>query len=333
MSAAKASRRSRRSAWGRICSLAKRRAMSAACRCPGDKCTLSPRFWGYPLSFKYPYGYYNHRARRLGVKPRRRRAGCSRQHGPQRRAWRRKPGRPHTTPPPPPPQPHPQSQRTPIPPPPPRPCDPSCCRRRRSLCAIALCGLALCHGAQAEPYPARSVEIIVPWAVGGGSDAVARAFADAATRLTGQSFVVINRPGASGAIGHQEGAAARADGYKLTMVTPEVSLAYLQGIGKTQWSDFQYVARINIDPIALVVKADAPWSTLEQFTDYARSHPGLASISNSGVGATYHLAAIALEKKTGLSFNNVPYIGAAPAVMGLLSGQVDAALATTGEVG
>lgn len=220
-----------------------------------------------------------------------------------------------------------------MPPTAPRPCDPSCCRRRRSLCAIALCGLALCHGAQAEPYPARSVEIIVPWAVGGGSDAVARAFADAATRLTGQSFVVINRPGASGAIGHQEGAAARPDGYKLTMVTPEVSLAYLQGIGKTQWSDFQYVARINIDPIALVVKADAPWSTLEQFTDYARSHPGLASISNSGVGATYHLAAIALEKKTGLSFNNVPYIGAAPAVMGLLSGQVDAALATTGEVG
>src|SRR6218665_282834 len=148
-------------------------------------------------------------------------------------------------------------------------------------------------GGGGERYGGGSVEIIVPWAVGGGSDAVARAFADAATRLTGQSFVVINRPGASGAIGHQEGAAARADGYKLTMVTPEVSLAYLQGIGKTQWSDFQYVARINIDPIALVVKADAPWSTLEQFTDYARSHPGLASTSNSGVGATYHLAAIA----------------------------------------
>src|SRR6218665_2654738 len=193
---------------------------------------------------------------------------------------------------------HQLSERITMPPTAPRPCVPSWCRRRRSLCAIALCGLALCHGAQAEPYPARSVEIIVPWAVGGGSDAVARAFADAATRLTGQSFVVINRPGASGAIGHQEGAAARPDGYKLTMVTPEVSLAYLQGIGKTQWSDFQYVARINIDPITLVVKADAPWSTLEQFTDYARSHPGLASISNSGVGATYHLAAIALEKKT-----------------------------------
>jgi len=208
-------------------------------------------------------------------------------------------------------------------------------RARRMLCLAALAGLAPLATplAQAAEYPARTVELIVPWAVGGGSDAVARAFADAATRQTGQSFIVVNRPGASGSIGHQEGAAARPDGYKLTLVTPEISLAYLQGIGKTQWNDFQYIARINKDPIALVVKADAPWKSLEQFVDYARSNPGKASISNSGVGATYHLAAIAVEKKTGLSFNNVPYIGAGPAVIGLLGGQVDATFATSGEVG
>lgn len=205
---------------------------------------------------------------------------------------------------------------------------------RRGLFSIALVCAAQCAGsAQAGDYPVRAVEIIVPWAVGGGSDAVARAFADGATRQTGQSFIVINRPGASGSIGHQEGAAARPDGYKLTLVTPEVSLAYLQGIGKTRWSDFQYVARINADPIVLVVKADAAWGTLEQFMRYARENPGKLAVSNSGVGATYHLAAIALEKATGLSFNNVPYIGAGPAVVGLLSGQVDATFATTGEVG
>ncbi|WP_265657956.1 tripartite tricarboxylate transporter substrate binding protein [Verminephrobacter eiseniae] len=208
-------------------------------------------------------------------------------------------------------------------------------RARRTLCLAAFAGLAPLATplTQAAEYPARTVELIVPWAVGGGSDAVARAFADAATRQTGQPFIVVNRPGASGSIGHQEGAAARPDGYKLTLVTPEISLAYLQGIGKTQWNDFQYIARINKDPIALVVKADAPWKSLEQFMDYARSNPGKASISNSGVGATYHLAAIAVEKKTGLSFNNVPYIGAGPAVIGLLGGQVDATFATSGEVG
>ncbi|WP_010100064.1 tripartite tricarboxylate transporter substrate binding protein [Verminephrobacter aporrectodeae] len=185
----------------------------------------------------------------------------------------------------------------------------------------------------AADYPSRPVEIVVPWAVGGSSDAVARAFADAATRHTGQSFVIVNRPGASGSIGHREGASARPDGYKLTLVTPEVSLASLQGIGKTRWQDFNYVARINADPIALIVKAESPWSTLEQFLDHARVHPGEVAISNSGIGAAYHLAAIAVENRTGLSFNNVPYIGAGPAVVGLLAGQVDATLATTGEVG
>src|SRR6218665_3357729 len=68
------------------------------------------------------------------------------------------------------------SQRITMPPTAPRPCDPSCCRRRRSLCAIALCGLALCHGAQAEPYPPRTLEIIVPLAVGAGNDTLAPPF-------------------------------------------------------------------------------------------------------------------------------------------------------------
>jgi tripartite-type tricarboxylate transporter receptor subunit TctC len=210
---------------------------------------------------------------------------------------------------------------------------PNPARRRLCLLAVAACTALGTTAAQAADYPTRTVEIIVPWAVGGGSDAVARAFADAATRLTGNAFIIVNRPGASGSIGHLEGASAKPDGYKLSLVTPEISLAYLQGIGKTQWQDFQYVARINADPIALVVRADAPWTTLEQFLGHVRSNPGKVTVSNSGVGATYHLAAIAVEKKTGLSFNNIPYIGAGPAVTGLLGGQVDATFATTGEVG
>src|SRR6218665_239316 len=200
-------------------------------------------------------------------------------------------------------------------------------RARRTLCLAAFAGLAPLATplTQAAEYPARTVELIVPWAVGGGSDAGARALADAAPPQTRQPLHLPRAP--------REGPPPRPDGYKLTLVTPEISLAYLQGIGKTQWNDFQYIARINKDPIALVVKADAPWKSLEQFMDYARSNPGKASISNSGVGATYHLAAIAVEKKTGLSFNNVPYIGAGPAVIGLLGGQVDATFATSGEVG
>lgn len=202
------------------------------------------------------------------------------------------------------------------------------------LAALALCfqsGIAT--QARAQAYPVRPVELLVPWAAGGGSDVVARAFAESAVKHFPQPLVVVNKPGAAGAIGHFEGANAKADGYKVTVVTPEINLAFLQGIGKAKYQDFTYISRINADPIALVVRSDSPFTTLEQFVAHGKTNPHKLTISNSGVGATYHLAAIAFEDETGVRLNNVPYQGAGPAVMGLLAGQVDATMATTAEVG
>lgn len=187
--------------------------------------------------------------------------------------------------------------------------------------------------AAAQDYPSRTVELIVPYAVGGGTDAVARAFVEAANKHFPKPFVVINRPGAAGSIGHSEGARAKADGYKLTMVTPEISLALLQGIGKARYQDFTYVARLNMDPIVLIVRADSPWKTLEDFTAHVKKNPEKVLVGNAGKGATYHLAAVALEQKTGLKFNNIPYVGAGPELMALVAGEVEAGFATTGEAG
>lgn len=207
----------------------------------------------------------------------------------------------------------------------------------RGLLARALMGVVgcmlLCVSAHAQSYPTRPVELLVPWAPGGGSDVVARAFAEAAMKHYPQPLVVVNKPGAAGAIGHFEGANAKPDGYKVTVVTPEINLAYLQGIGKAKYQDFTYVARINSDPIALVVKADSPWTTLEQFITYAKANPEKINVSNSGVGATYHLASIAFSDAVDIKLNDVPYQGAGPAVAGLLAGQVEATMATTAEVG
>jgi len=146
-------------------------------------------------------------------------------------------------------------------------------------------------------------------------------------------MIVLNRPGAAGSIGHQEGARAAPDGYKLTMVTPEISLALLQGIGKAKHTDFTYVARLNVDPIVLIVRTEAPWKTLEEFMAHVKANPDVVPVANSGKGATYHLAAIAMEQKTGLQFNNIPYVGAGPEITALLGGQVEAGFATTGEAG
>jgi tripartite-type tricarboxylate transporter receptor subunit TctC len=187
--------------------------------------------------------------------------------------------------------------------------------------------------AAADTYPARPVELLVPYAVGGGTDAVARAFTETASKYFATPMVVINKPGAAGSIGHQEGARAPADGYKLTMVTPEISLALLQGIGKARYQDFTYIARLNVDPIVLIVPADSPWKTLEDFLAHVKANPDSVPVGNSGKGATYHLAAVALEQKTGLRFNNIPYVGAGPEINALLGGQIAAGFATTGEAG
>lgn len=195
--------------------------------------------------------------------------------------------------------------------------------------AAAICA----SSALADEYPVRPIELLVPFAVGGGTDAVGRAFADAASRHLPQGVVVVNRPGAAGAIGHQEGARAQPDGYKLTMVTPEINLAFLQGIGKAKHQDFTYIARLNIDPIVLIVPADSPFKTLEDVLAKAKAKPGELALANSGKGATYHLAAIALEEKTGVRFNNIPYVGAGPEMTAILGNQVEGGFATTGEAG
>lgn len=200
-------------------------------------------------------------------------------------------------------------------------------------CGAAAWALAAATAVQAQSYPSRPVELLVPWAPGGGSDVVARAFAESALKHFPQPLVVVNKPGAAGAIGHYEGATAKADGYKVTVVTPEINLAWLQGIGKAKHQDFSYVSRINADPIALVVRSDSPFTTLEQFVAHAKQNPEKVTVSNSGVGATYHLAAIAFQEAAGVQLNNVPYQGAGPAVTGLLAGQVEATMATTAEVG
>lgn len=89
-------------------------------------------------------------------------------------------------------------------------------------------------------------------------------------------------------------------------------------------SDFKPIARLNADPAAITVRADAPWNSYEEFMTYAKANPGKVRIGNSGTGAIWHLAAAALEDKTGAKFSHVPYDGAAPAITGLLGGHIEA---------
>jgi tripartite-type tricarboxylate transporter receptor subunit TctC len=183
--------------------------------------------------------------------------------------------------------------------------------------------------AQAD-YPNKPVEMIVPWPAGGGTDVVARVYADVARGYFAQPILVVNRPGAIGSIGFSEAAAARPDGYKVVMATPELLIAPYLNIGRASYENFVPIARINADPAAITVRTDAPWKTIEEFMTHVRANPGKVTLSTSGSGAIPDLAALALEEKTGVKFTRVPYQGEAPAIQAALAGQVDATVVAPG---
>src|SRR3546814_11374301 len=91
------------------------------------------------------------------------------------------------------------------------------------------------------------------------------------------------------------------------------------------------MARLNIDPSVLIVPTDSPFKTLEDVIAKAKAKPGEVALANSGKGATSHLAAIALENKAGVQFNNIPFVGAGPEMTAILGNPVEGGFATTGE--
>lgn len=206
-------------------------------------------------------------------------------------------------------------------------------RRAVLSTAAALASLAgLSHPAVAADFPSRSLELVVPYAAGGGTDALARAYADVARKHLPQAVVVVNRPGASGAIGWQSVLNAKPDGYTLAMLTVELTTLPHLGLARFTQEDFQPIAQLNADPAAITVRADAPWSTVEEFLAAARKAGGETKVGNSGNGSIWHLAAAALEDKAGVKFSHIPFQGAAPAVLALLGGHIDAVAVSPAEV-
>lgn len=176
----------------------------------------------------------------------------------------------------------------------------------------------------AQTYPTKPVELVVAFAPGGGVDSMARAFAEAARPLFAQPLIVVNKPGASGAIGLSYVATSPADGSKVAMIFAELLTIPLVGMGKVNSGDFEPIARFASDPATVSVRADAPWSTVEELLAYAKAHPGKLTFSNAGVGSISHISAAALAQRTGARFTHVPYQGSGPAVVGLIGEQVDA---------
>ncbi len=208
-------------------------------------------------------------------------------------------------------------------------------QRRRALAGVAAlsAGSLLSVDAHAQTaYPNRPIELIVPFAAGGGTDVLARALAEAARKHLPQNLLVINRAGASGGVGWGELVNAKPDGYKLAIITVELTMIPHMGIIKFTADDMTPIARLNADPATIAVRADSPYKTIEDLLDAARKQPGSIRVGNAGPGSLGHLAAAALEDKVGARFTHAPYRGAGPAVLDLAGGHIEAVAVTPVEV-
>ena len=207
--------------------------------------------------------------------------------------------------------------------------------RRTALSGLALGvtgGFSPWAAAQSSDYPNHPIELVVAYGAGGGTDVLARAFSEASRKHLSQPLTVVNKPGASGAIGLTDVLNAKPDGYKIAMITVELTTLPHVGVIKFSYEDFAPIALLNADPAAITVKADAQWNTIDEFLAAAKKAPGEFRVGNSGAASIWHLAAAALEDKTGVKFNHIPYPGAGPANLSLLGGHIEAVAVSAAEV-
>ena len=197
----------------------------------------------------------------------------------------------------------------------------------RLLGVAALAFIALGQTWAQDKYPSKPVRIIVPFAAGGATDVLTRVAAAELTKRLGQSFVVDNLTGAGGLIGAAQAIKARPDGYTLLAGSPG-PITIMPVISKTPVSydvekDILPITLIADSPGAMVVGKNSPYKSVQEVLAAAKASPGKLSCGSSGVGAFSHLNCELLKSLTGIYVVHVPYRGAAPAMIDLVSGQFD----------
>jgi tripartite-type tricarboxylate transporter receptor subunit TctC len=192
--------------------------------------------------------------------------------------------------------------------------------------AVAVALVAGVHPALAqEPYPSRTVKIVIPSAPGSTTDTLARIVADQLSQKWGKPTIVENIAGGAMNIGASAVARAAPDGYTLFIAPPSpLSFNHLlyrdPGYDPTRFVPITLLAKI---PNVLVVRKALPAATLRELIDFGKANPGKLSYASQGVGSTAHLSAAQLEVQGGIKMVHVPYRGAQPALTDIVAGHVD----------
>lgn len=209
--------------------------------------------------------------------------------------------------------------------------------RRQALALSAAAALAsVSGGAFADQFPSRPLRLVIPFAPGGASDAIARVISEYLPRQIGQPVMVDNKPGGSTIIGVDAVAKAPADGHTL-LLAGVGSYSVLPAVRKTLpfnvEKDLAMIALVCFSPNILVTSADKPFKTLGEFIQAAKAKPGSLRYATYGDGSANHLVGVMFENAAGIRLEPIAYKGAADAKLALLRGDIDLSFETMGSAG
>lgn len=196
---------------------------------------------------------------------------------------------------------------------------------------VAGAALLLAAPATAQPWPARPVRMIVPYAPGGGIDTVARVLAQKLTEQVGGSFVVENRPGGAGILGAEFVARAAPDGHTLLASSTEFAInpAVRPKLPYDPFKDFTHISQLASVQFILASHPSVPVRNVRDLVKLAKARPGQLTFGSSGTGGGPHLAGELFQSMAGIRWTHVPFKGAAPASVAVMSGEIDFAFGAT----
>jgi tripartite-type tricarboxylate transporter receptor subunit TctC len=196
------------------------------------------------------------------------------------------------------------------------------------LAVAALAAVAFFNMASAQDYPSRPIRLIVPFAAGGGTDALSRIFAQVLSEELKGTVVVENVGGAGGSIGTAQAAKAPPDGYTLVSATPSIMInPHIQkNVPYNVLRDFAPVVQITSSPLVLVVNKDVPIKSVADLIALARAKPGTISYGSAGIGSSTFLATELFKTLAGVDLTHVPYRGTGPALIDLVAGRIQVQL-------
>lgn len=179
--------------------------------------------------------------------------------------------------------------------------------------------------ASAQPYPNKSIRLVVNFPPGGGSDILARNLTPALSNRLGQQVIVDNRPGAAGNIGAEIAAKAPADGYTLLLVSSShaANVALYRELPFHPVNSFAPVVLFGASPQVLLSNPSGPYRSVKELIALAKKQPGKINFASAGSGSTTHLAGELLKSMAGITLTHVPYKGGGPALTDLIGGHVD----------